>query len=112
MEITQKILAADKDEPAITPKGEISNEGNGQYKLASLPFGESFYKKLEAEEGNQIFEQIFPKLITLFQKISKENILLCDISPANTLDDKANDVRLIDFEFAHHNEEFNQNNSL
>jgi len=108
MEITQKILAADKDEPAITPKGEISNEGNGQYKLASLPFGKSFYNELEPEKSNKIFEEIFPKLKTLLQKISKEKILLCDISPANTLVDEEKDVRLIDFEFAHHNTQFNE----
>ena len=94
--------------PYITPTGRIQTESKNLV-LYSEPFGESLYNKFREDDYNNIFKMnLYPQINQALLNISKMGIMLCDISPANTLVNEHNEIRLIDFEFAHHNENFNQ----
>ena len=93
----------------ITPSGYIQTESENVV-LYSEPFGESIYNKFREDDYNNIFKMnLYPQINQALLNISKMGIMLCDISPANTLVNEQNEIRLIDFEFAHYNENFNQN---
>ena len=94
--------------PNITPNGYIQTESE-KLVLYSEPFGESIYNKFRDDNYNNIFRMnLFPKINQALWSISRMGIMLCDIAPANTLVNKDNDIRLIDFEFAHNHNDFIQ----